>query len=81
METRDATFDELAAEGLIEEDNLYFPSGILITFTSPAYDEMAKTLNYGIEKWRSGLGAVGYDAQLKYRDSEWTIKKENLWIS
>lgn len=77
-----ATYEELIEQGLVDEDKLYFETGILIRIIEPKYDKDAKVLTYGIEKWRSGLGAIGSNkATAKYEAGEWKITKENMWIS
>ncbi len=82
MEVKKGTFDELAEEGLIDKENLYFENGILIKITKPVFDEKAQKITCGIEKWRSGLGAIGSnDVTAQYNGSEWTITKNGTWIS
>jgi hypothetical protein len=78
----DSTYDELMAQGLIDEENLYFTEGILVTIEHPVYDEATQCLSYGISKWRSGLGAYGSDdATAQYKNGIWQIEKKNSWIS
>lgn len=78
----EGTFDELSEQGLMEKENLYFPKGILISLKKVSYDESKKKITCAIEKWRSGLGAIGSDdVTAKYKDGEWKIKKEGMWIS
>jgi len=81
IEIMEATFDELVEEGLIDEENLYFPKGILLQIKTPNYDEETKTLTCEMEKWRSGLGAIGYDGTIQFDGTEWKITKDKMWIS
>lgn len=82
IEVMKATYKELIEQGLVDDENLYFEKGILITIKEPQYDRKKMTLTYGIEKWRSGLGAIGSDkATAKFKDGEWKITKEDMWIS
>lgn len=81
METLQGSFDELAEQGLIDKENLYFESGILIELKDMEYKEETKTLTCSISKWRSGLGAIGADVKAVYEDGEWKITKTNNWIS
>lgn len=82
LEILSGTFDELAEQGIIDKENLYFENGIHIIISKIKYDSKAKEFNYSIQKWRSGLGAIGADdASAKYKDGEWTIKKGSMWIS
>lgn len=77
-----ATYKELIEQGLVDEDKLYFETGILINIIEPKYDKEEMLLTYGIEKWRSGLGAIGSNnASARFEDGEWKITKEDMWIS
>jgi hypothetical protein len=76
------TYDELAEQGLIDKEKLLFEKGILITISKLKYDEKQEKITCAMEKWRSGLGAVGSDkvtAQLEGK--EWKVTKEGMWIS
>lgn len=81
LEIKESTFEQLVEEGLINKDELYFPKGILINISNAEYNEDKKTLKFDIEKWRSGLGAIGYEGKAKFDGEKWTISKENMWIS
>ncbi len=82
VEVKEGTFDELAEEGLIDKENLYFENGILIKIKNPVYDEKDKKITCGIEKWRGGTGAIGSDqVTAKYNGKEWSITKNGMWIS
>jgi Ca-activated chloride channel family protein len=75
----DMTFEELEKQGYIED--LYFKEGILFKIE----DEPMKnnTIKMNVSKWRSGLGAIGYnDLVIKYKNGEWKITKiGEAWIS
>jgi hypothetical protein len=76
------TFDELAEEGLIDKENLYFEEGIHIIIENPEYDRRSETLTCGIKKWRSGLGAIGADdVTAEFNGSTWEVTRKNEWIS
>lgn len=81
FDTVQGTFDELAEQGLIDKDNLYFEKGILIEIKDMTFDEDMDELQCSISKWRSGLGAIGWDAKAEYNGSGWIIRKDNHWIS
>lgn len=82
VEIKEATYDELVTEGLIDDKNLYFEKGILITISNMKYDKDKNKITYSIVKWKGGLGADGSDdATAKYNGSEWKITKKNSWIS
>lgn len=75
----DMTFKELEENGYIEDLN--FKEGIFFRLK----DEPVKgnSITMDASKWRSGLGAIGYDGlKLEYNDGEWTIKSVGTsWIS
>jgi hypothetical protein len=76
------TYEELAEQGLIDKDKLYFPEGVLIKISKVKIKKDSKRITCAIEKWRSGLGAIGSsDVTATYDGTEWKIKKENMWIS
>jgi hypothetical protein len=81
IDTLQGSFEELAEQGLIDKDNLYFESGVLIELKEMEYNEETMTLTCAISKWRSGLGAIGADAKVTYEDGVWKITKTNNWIS
>ena len=55
-----STWEELTEEGLIDKENLDFPEGILITIKAGQIKN--DSFRFDVEKWRSGLGAIGYDS-------------------
>jgi len=81
LEIVQGTFDELAEQGLIDKENLYFEKGILIEFKDVKIDRGKNKISCSISKWRSGLGAIGWDAKAELDGGEWIIKRDNIWIS
>lgn len=75
----DMTFEELEEEGYIEE--LQFKEGIFFKISDELIN--GKSITMDVQKWRSGLGAIGYDdLVVKYNNSKWEITKTgNAWIS
>lgn len=75
----DMTFEELKDKGYVKD--LYFEEGILFRIK----DEPIKgnSITMDISKWRSGLGAIGYEGTVvKYKNGKWEIDKQgNAWIS
>lgn len=73
------TFEELEKEGYIKD--LYFEEGISFKIEDKPIKNNSITMN--ISKWRSGLGAIGYDGLvIEYRNDRWEIKKlGDAWIS
>jgi len=66
----DRTMDELEEEGYVKD--LYFEEGIFFEIE----DEEIKgnSITMDISKWRSGLGAIGYDGMIViYTDDQWEI--------
>lgn len=81
LEVTQGTFDELSEQGLIDKDKLYFEKGILIEFKDVEVNRKKSKITCSISKWRSGLGAIGWDAIIEYDDGDWNITRKNLWIS
>lgn len=82
VEILEGTFDELAEQGIIDKENLFFPEGVHITIADIKINEGKDKITCSIQKWRSGLGAIGSsDVTAKYKDGKWTINKEGMWIS
>lgn len=82
MEVLDTTYDDLVKQGLIDDKNLYFETGIIITIGNMEYTETKGMITCSLKKWRSGLGAVGADAvTAKYDQQDWKIEAESMWIS
>lgn len=82
MEIVEGTSEELAKQGLIDKDNLFFTKGVLITIDNMSYDKDNKKFTYSISKWRSGDGAIGSsNSTATYNGTKWEIKNEGCWIS
>lgn len=81
LEVVEGTFDELAEQGLIDKENLYFKFGILIELKEMSYDPNKKVLEAAISKWRSGLGAIGWNGKAKLEGTDWEITRTKQWIS
>ncbi|NLP16527.1 MAG: DUF3221 domain-containing protein [Clostridiales bacterium] len=75
------TFEELAEQGLIDKDNLYFENGILIEIKDIEINENKNNIECSIKKWRSGIGAIGWDAKAKLNKTTWKITRDGMWIS
>ena len=75
----DMTMEELEEEGYIKD--LFFEEGILFEIKDETMQ--GATITMDISKWRSGLGAIGYDGLIvKYKNGKWEIVKQgNAWIS
>ncbi len=75
----DMTMEELKEEGYVED--LYFEEGILFEIEDEPM--VGNSITMDISKWRSGLGAIGYDGMVvKYENEKWEIDKiGGPWIS
>lgn len=73
------TFEELEQEGYIKD--LYFEEGILFKIKDEPINRNSITMD--VSKWRSGLGAIGYDdLRIEYINGRWEITKAgSAWIS
>lgn len=81
LEIVKGSFDELAEQGLIDKENLYFENGIIIEMEDITINNNRDKIKCSIRKWRSGLGAIGWDAEAKLIKEEWKISRDNMWIS
>jgi hypothetical protein len=82
MDIIEATYEELAEEGLIDKESLFFPNGIHITISNVKYNANKNKITCSTKKWRSGLGAIGAeDVTAKFDGTEWIITKDGMWIS
>jgi hypothetical protein len=75
------TYDELVIQGLIDKDNLYFENGILIEIGDIDINNDKDTINCSMRKWRSGKGAIGWNAEASLKNDTWEIERNNRWIS
>lgn len=75
----DMGFDELEQEGYIKD--LYFEEGMLFKIEDETMS--SKSITMDVSKWRSGLGAIGYeDLKVEYKNGRWEITKTgSAWIS
>ncbi|TAH63819.1 MAG: DUF3221 domain-containing protein [Anaerolineaceae bacterium] len=81
LEVLVGTFDELAEQELIDKDNLYFENGILIVIEEIEINNDKDKISCSIRKWRSGLGAIGWDAEARLTKDKWEITRSGMWIS
>ncbi len=81
LEVIDDTFDNLCQNGFIKKDELYFPNGIFIQIEDTPLDTNS-SFNFNASKWRSGLGAVGYNnASIMFEHDTWLITTNEMWVS
>ena len=81
LEIIDSTFEALQKDGYILTDELYFPNGILIQIEDTPIQKDS-TFTFNASKWRSGLGAIGYNnASITYNNDTWNITTQGSWVS
>lgn len=78
-EILDMSFEELEKQGYIQD--VYFKEGVLFRIEDKEIKNNSITMK--ASKWRSGLGAIGYnEVTIKYNNGEWEITELNgSWIS
>ncbi len=82
LEVIEGTYEELAEQGLINQESLSFTDGVLIKISKITYDERKERLTCATSKWRGGDGAIGADdVTAVLRNGTWEITKEGNWIS
>lgn len=73
IQTMTATYDELVEQGLIDDANLYFETGLLFKLTLD--DVKDERFTFEASKWKSGLGAYFFmDCEAKKSQGRWTYK-------
>lgn len=80
VDVMDATMEELKEKGLYNPETtaLY---GVLLEIQSVDF-KSNHTIFFEGSKYRSGLGAIGVEGTVHYKDGEWEIKESKVtWIS
>lgn len=74
------TWEELAAEGYIDEENLWFEDGVLFELKDSSI--LAGRFTFDVQKWASGLGAVGYDGcRARKENGVWSYEQGVAWMA
>lgn len=74
------TLDELGEQGYIDMENLYWKEGTAINLKVEQSSEEEFSLD--CEKWKSGIGAVGYTLNCQKLDGVWTASETGaMWMS
>ena len=79
-EVKNASLDDLKAEGLFNEQQLYLIDGFLIYIGEVKQIEENKA-TIELVKYKSGLGAVFYTYELTYVNNSWTFEIVGMAIS
>lgn len=76
------TWDELADQGYIDRENLYWEDGLFMSIEA-AGEPGSPAFTFNAQKWRSGLGAIFYDdcKVKKDRDGVWTYSVGSFGIA
>ena len=80
VDVMDATFDELKEKGFYDPEKMSL-TGVLLRM-----EKMDFKWNHNVffegSKYRSGLGAIGVEGTVHYKDGNWQIKEsKETWIS
>lgn len=81
MEALQGTVQELMDQGIIDEEQLYWEDGVHFKIEEEKVEDGKVT--FSVEKWRSGLGAVGYEnTASKDANGQWVFGEvTKMWIS
>jgi hypothetical protein len=80
VEAIDASFEELKAQGLYDEESGSL-DGILLTFEKMEYNFNGSVTFTGA-KMKSGVGAAGVQSTLEFDGSRWKIQEsKQTWVS
>lgn len=75
------THQELAAEGYIDEEALYWEDGLLFTISDEEIS--GGSFTFSVSKWKSGLGAVGHNDCIARKTADgWTFDEpSSTWMA
>ncbi|MCQ6275895.1 peptide ABC transporter substrate-binding protein [Bacillus sp. V3B] len=80
VEVMDATLEQLKEKGLYNPDTMVL-DGVLLRIEKVDFKFNNKVFFEG-SKYRSGLGAVGVEVTVHYKDNKWKSKEAKVtWIS
>ena len=80
VEAMDASFEELKAQGLYDEESGSL-DGILLTIEEMEYNFNGSVTFIG-GKMKSGVGSVGVESTLEFDGSRWKIQEsKKTWVS
>ncbi|ATP40895.1 peptide ABC transporter substrate-binding protein [Solibacillus sp. R5-41] len=80
VEVMDATFEQLKEKGLLNPNTMSL-DGVLLKIEKVDFKFNNKIFFEG-SKYRSGLGAVGVEVKVHYKDNKWKSKEvKKTWVS
>jgi hypothetical protein len=80
VDVMDATFDELKEKGFYDSDKMAL-DGVLLRIEKIDF-KFNNNVFFEGSKYRSGLGAIGVEGTVRYKDGTWQIKElKETWKS
>lgn len=80
VDVMDATFEQLKEKGLYNQDTMAL-DGVLLRIEKVDF-KFNNNIFFEGSKYRSGLGAVGVEVTVHYKDNKWKSKEIKMtWIS
>jgi hypothetical protein len=80
VDVMDATFEQLKEKGLYNPDTMSL-DGVLLRIEKVDF-KFNNNIFFEGSKYRSGLGAVGVEVTVQYKDNKWKSKEAKMtWIS
>jgi hypothetical protein len=80
VDVMDATFEQLKEKGLYNPDTMSL-DGVLLRIEKVDF-KFNNNIFFEGSKYRSGLGAVGVEVTVHYKDNKWKSKEAKItWIS
>lgn len=80
VEVMDATLEQLKEKGLYNSDTMGL-DGVLLRIEKVDF-KFNNEISFEGSKYRSGLGAVGVEVKVHYKDNKWESKEVKMtWIS
>ena len=80
VEVMNATFEQLKEMGLFNPDTMSL-DGVLLRIEKVDF-KFNNSIFFEGSKYRSGLGAIGVEVTVHYKDNNWKTKEANMtWVS
>lgn len=80
VEVMDTSFEQLVEDGLFNEETMSL-EGVLLKIEKVDF-QFNKVIFFEGSKYRSGLGAVGVEVKVHYKDNNWQAKEVKMtWVS
>lgn len=80
VEVMDTNFEQLVEDGLFNEETMSL-EGVLLKLEKVDF-KFNNVIFFEGSKYRSGLGAVGVEVKVHYKDKKWQAKEVKMtWVS